>query len=135
MKRVDSGHLELVAVSSREKTLSAERKYKRVQARIKELDLARSIDDRLRLSNQLIQPLFVRDALPFVVDVEPVRGHGSPAVEQDAESYCASVSRRPHDQIEIPRVKAVFESSIWLMELDELFGHRPVALERPVIQR
>src|SRR5882762_1209968 len=53
-------------------TGSAERERKRLHARIEELDLELSVSDGVRLSDQLIQPLFGNRAVALVVDVDPV---------------------------------------------------------------
>ena len=52
----------------------AERERERLHASIEELDLEVPIDDRLRLSDQLIQPLFDDRAVAGGIHVETVGG-------------------------------------------------------------
>ena len=51
---------------------SAEGERKSLHARIEKLDLELSIGDGLRLSDQLIQPLFGHRAVALLVDVDAV---------------------------------------------------------------
>ena len=52
---------------------SAKREGKRLDTRTEELDRERSIDDRVRLSNQLIQPLFDNRPVASFVDIHTAR--------------------------------------------------------------
>ena len=61
---------------------SAEREGERLHASIEELDLELAIDDRLRLSDQLIQPLFDDRAVAALVHVDAVSG--DPAVARQS---------------------------------------------------
>ena len=52
---------------------SAKRERKSLHACIEKLDLEQSISDGLRLSNQLIEPLFAHRAVALVVNVKSAR--------------------------------------------------------------
>jgi hypothetical protein len=94
---------------------SAERKRERFHARIEELDLEHSVDDRPRLSNQLIQALFGRNATALFVDIATMSVSGRPAIEQDTESHGTRVPWRSHDKMEIPPVEGVCDSTARLV--------------------
>src|SRR3981081_4527667 len=85
---------------------SAEREGKGLDARVEELDLEASIVDRLLLPDQLIQPLFANRAVALGVDVDSMRSTRRFAVDQHAEAHRSS-TRRPHDEMEVARMKAV----------------------------
>src|SRR5262245_1166975 len=67
--------------------LLAERKRKRFDARVEELDLERPIFNRTLLANQLEQPMFVDDAVALLVDVGAGVLERRRAVEGDAEPH------------------------------------------------
>ena len=71
---------------------SAEREGERLHASIEELDLELSIDDRLRLSDQLIQPLFDHRAVAAVVHVEAVSRTRRLPVNRHAETHWSSLA-------------------------------------------
>ena len=74
-------------------TASAEREGERLHASIEELDLELSIDDRLRLADQLIQPLFDNGAVAALVHVETVSRTRRLPVDRHAEPYGGSCAR------------------------------------------
>ena len=69
---------------------SAERERERLHAGIEELDLELSIDDRLRLSDQLIQPLFDHRAVAALVHV---------ARREQAPGGCPSIDTRKRTEV------------------------------------
>src|SRR5207249_1935989 len=73
-------------------TLSAERERERLHARIEKLDRDLSIGDGLRLSDQLIQPLFRNRAVALVVNVKSVSRARRLPIDQHAKSH----GRSPH---------------------------------------
>ena len=86
---------------------SSERERKRLDASIEEVDRERSIDDRLRLSRQLIQSLLAYGSVATLVDVETVSGARWLAVDRHAESYPALWPWRPQDEVHVTGVEAV----------------------------
>ena len=66
---------------------SAERERERLDAGVDEVDGEGSIDDRLRLSRQLIQPLLAQRSVAILVDVETVRGARWLTVDRHAETH------------------------------------------------
>src|SRR6478736_2400357 len=85
---------------------STERERERLDAAVEELDLELAVGDRLTLSNELIQTLLGRGAGAMLVDVGPMRFGRQLAVEKNAEGHASAARRRPHDQIDVPRMKA-----------------------------
>src|SRR5262249_6917335 len=114
---------------------SAERKGERLDAGGKELDLEPPIDDRHRLADQLIQPRLDHRAVAALVHVEAVSRARRPAVNRDAETNRAALARRPHHQMQIPGVKAVDDSRAGTARDSRLPAHRPLAGERPFVER
>ena len=113
---------------------SAERKREGLDAWIEKLDVERSVDDRLRLSNQLMQTLFARNAGTLLVDIESVSLFRSLPVEQDAIPYWRTAIPWPHHEVKISAVKAVRDTTSGMIERDRLFSDGPVALQRPLIE-
>ena len=72
---------------SRDGEASAERERERLHAGIEELDLELPIDDRVRLSDQLIQPLLDHRAVAAFVNVQAVSRTRRPPVNRHAETY------------------------------------------------
>jgi len=56
-------------------------------------------------------------------------------VDQDLELHRLTVWSRPQDQMQVPRVEAVDNSSVGLRENGVLSADTPVARERPLIER
>src|SRR5258706_14026187 len=78
---------------------SAERERKRLHARIEKLDLELSISNGLRLSDQLIQPLFGHRAVALLVNVNSVSSARRLSIDAHAKSYRSSSRCRSHDQM------------------------------------
>src|SRR5437899_12164277 len=108
-------------------TGSAERERKSLHARIEELDLELSVNDGVRLSDQLIQPLFANRAVASVVDVDSVSRARWLSVDEHAKSHGSSSHQRPHDQMNVASVKAVRDPPVGLVQHDGVSLHRPVA--------
>src|SRR4051812_33231607 len=112
---------------------SAEGEGERLHARVDELDLERAIGDRVRLSDQLIQALLRRYAIPLSVDVEPMGGARRLAVEQHTESHRTGTTRRSHHEVQVSAVKAVGDSPV-LARCNRLPADRPLAIQRPLVE-
>ena len=65
--------LSMVAIRLRLFPASAERERERLDPAVVKFNLERSIGDRRRLPNQLMQPLFGHDAAAAVIHVQAVR--------------------------------------------------------------
>ena len=65
----------------------AEGERKSLHARIEKLDLELSISNGLRLSDQLIQPLFANRAVALVVNVNSVSSARRLSIEEHAKSH------------------------------------------------
>src|ERR1700712_5092834 len=78
---------------------SAEREGKRLHARIEKLDLEPPIDNRLRLPDQLIHPLFGHRAVALGVDVGSVGRARRLSIEVEAEWHRRSSRRRSHHEM------------------------------------
>ena len=114
---------------------SAEREGERRHASIEELDLELSIDDRLRLSDQLIQPRFDHRAGAAVVHVEAVSRTRRLPVNRHAETHRVPLPRRTHDEMKVTRVKPVHDPTGGAAQDGCLPAHRPLANQRPFIER
>ena len=95
--------LQVVAIAEtrRLRSGSAERERKGLHARIEKLDLELSIDDRIRLSYQLVQPRFGYGAVTLILDINSVGGARRLSVDEHTKShgfpsYCGS-----HDEVQI----------------------------------
>ena len=86
---------------------SAERESERFHAGIEKLDLELSIDDRSRLSNQLIQPLLRDRAITSLVYVTSMAYARRLSVDEDSKGCGSSASGWSHDEVEIARVEPV----------------------------
>src|SRR5918992_6087144 len=113
---------------------SAERQRKHLHARTEKLDLELSISDRLRLSDQLIQPLFGNRAVTMPVNVDSVSGARRLSIDEHATSNGSSPGGRPHDEMKIAGVKATREPSVGLVQHRRLFAHRPITRKSPLIE-
>src|SRR5829696_507016 len=113
---------------------SAERERISLHARIEKLDLELSISDGLRLSDQLIQPLFANRAVALVVNVNSVSSARRPSIDEHAKSHGSSSRCRSHDEMKIAGVKAVRDRPVGLVEHSSLFPHRPITRKSPIIE-
>src|ERR1700691_2972235 len=101
--------------------MSAEGERKGLRTRIKKLDLEPLVRNRLRLSDQLIQPLLDHRALALIINVNAVRSEGRLSVDEHAKSHGGSSDRWSHDEMKIARMKAVRDAPIGLVQHDRLF--------------
>src|SRR5258706_6957023 len=85
----------------------AEGERVRLHARIEKRDLEQSISDGLRLSNELIQPLFAHDAVTLLVNIASVSSVWRLSVNEHAKPHGGSSRCRSHDQMQIAGVEAV----------------------------
>ena len=106
----------------------------RVEAGVEEGDLDGALGDRWGWRIELVEPRFGDRALALLVDVEPVRCPGRPAVEADPEPYWSVAFGRSHDDVHVPGVEAVGDRSLRRVEHDGLPLHRPVPGERPLVE-
>src|SRR5437867_2112132 len=111
---------------------SAEREHKCLHARIEKLDLELSIGDGLRLSDQLIQPLFGNRAVALVVNVNSVTSARWLSIDEHAKSHGSSSRCRPHDEMKIAGVKAVRDPPVGFVQHRGLLPHRPLTRKGPV---
>src|SRR3977135_353836 len=95
---------------------SAERERKNLHARTEKLDLELAIGDGLRLSDQLVQPLFGNCALALLVNVNSMSCARRPSIDQHAKSHGGPLGRRAHDEMKIAGVKAVRDASVGLVQ-------------------
>ena len=113
---------------------SAERERKNLHARIEKLDLELSISDGLRLSDQLIHPLFGNRAVALVVNVNSVSSARRLSIDKHAKAHGSSSRRRSHDEMKIAGVKAVRDPPVGLVQHSGLFLHRPITRKGPMIE-
>jgi hypothetical protein len=113
---------------------SAERERKSLHARIEKLDLELSISDGLRLSDQLIQPLFGNRAVALGVNVNSVSSARRLSIDEHAKSHGSSSRCRSHDEMKIAGVKAVRDPPVGLVQHSGLFLHRPITRKGPMIE-
>src|SRR5262249_17324744 len=76
---------------------SAERERESLHARAEKLDLEGSIDDGVRLADQLIHPLFGHGAVALLVNVGAVSRPRRLTVDQYAKSHRSAWCCGPHD--------------------------------------
>ena len=101
---------------------SAERERKSLHARIEKLDLELSISDGLRLSDQLIQPLFGHRTVALVVNVNSVSSARRLSIDEHAKSNGSSSHCRSHDEMKIAGVKAVRDPPLALFSTVACFA-------------
>src|SRR4030095_15835442 len=88
---------------------SAEREDEGLESTIEELDLERSVHDRPRLTDQLIQTLFDNESVAALVDIETVSWTRRLSVDRHTQTDGTLASRRPHDEMQIACVEAVHD--------------------------
>src|SRR5947207_9373084 len=113
---------------------SAEGERKRLHARIEKLDLELAIGNVPRLPDQLIQPLFSSRAVALLVNVNAVSRARRLSIDEHAESHGRSSRWRPHDQMQIAGMKAVRDASVGRVQRNDLFPHRPLTRQGPLIE-
>jgi len=105
---------------------STEREREHFHARIEKLDLELSINDWLRLSDQLVQPLFGNRAVALLVNVNSVSSGGRLPINEHTKAHGCSSRCRSHNEMEIAGVKAVRDPSIGLVHHSGLIPHCPL---------
>src|SRR5258708_6395003 len=113
---------------------SAEGECKGLDARIEKLDLEQSIADRLRLSDQLVGPLFGDRAVALLVDIRPVSSTRCLSINADAKPHGGTWRCRSHDEMQIAGMKAICDPPIALVQLAEPLPHRPISGQGPMVQ-
>jgi hypothetical protein len=104
------------------------------RARVEEANLERVVGDVARETHQLIwSPR--NDPISVGVDIDAMISARCMPVDQDLELHRLAVSSRPQDQMQVPRVEAVDNSSVGLRENGVLTADTPVARECPLIDR
>src|SRR5262245_1935793 len=129
--RSSPGHNERVNSLRRK---SAERERKSLYARIEKLDLELSISDVVRLSDQLVQPLFGNRAVALVVNVNSVSSARRLSIDEHAKAHGSSWRCRSHDKMQIAGVKAVHDPPVGLVQQSGLFHHCPITRKGPMIE-
>src|SRR4051795_13323126 len=107
----------------------------RADAGVEERDLEGALGDCTMLADELVHPRLGDAALTGVVDVEPVGMTGRLTVEEHREADRAARSRRREDQVEVARLEAVRDRAAGRFQRRGLPTHRPLARERPVVER
>src|SRR5712691_9265392 len=113
---------------------SSEREREGLDAWIEKLDLERSIDNRLRLSDQLMKALFADSAVALIVDVDAVRCAGRLSVDAQSHAHGGSASSGSHDEMKIARVKAVRDAPAGRVQRNRLLADCPITGKRPMIE-
>src|SRR5829696_10436528 len=113
---------------------SAERERISLHSRLEKLDLELSISDGLRLSDQLIQPLFANRTVALVVNVDSVSSARRPSIDEHAKSHGRSSRCRSHDEMKIAGVKVIRDPPVGLVQHSGLLLYGPIAREGPVIE-
>src|SRR5205823_5837051 len=111
-----------------------ERERERLDTRIEELDLELSIDDRSWLPDQLVQALFDDRAVAALVRIDPVSWPRRVAVDRHTEAQRDSLTRRPHHEVKVARVKAIHHAPVKRAKNGGLTVDRPLADQRPLIE-
>src|SRR5262245_50140182 len=105
---------------------SAEGETKSLNAGFEKLDLEQAIRDRLRLPDQLIEPLFANGTPPVLVDGEPARSTGRLSIDQHTKPHRCALRGRAHDEMQVAGVKAVGDAAIGLVERRGLSPDDPI---------
>src|SRR3954470_5818317 len=114
--------------------LLAEGKREGLDARIEELDLELAIGNRARLTDELVETLRGHAAVALRVGVGSMCCLGRLAIDQHAEANRGSRPGRSHDQIYVPRVKAVHDAPVCFLQDDGVAPRRPVSGGRPLVE-
>jgi hypothetical protein len=113
--------------------LSTEGERKRLHPGIQKLDLELSIGDGLRLSNQLVQPLFGNRAFASLIDVKPASRNCWLPVYEHTKPHGRSSLGRPHDEMKVAGVEAVRDPPAGLVQYNRLSSDCPIARKCPLI--
>jgi len=114
--------------------ISTERKRKRFDPRVEDVDRERPIDDRLRLPDQLIEPLLTHDSVAVWINVDAVRRTRSVPVDGDSKPDRRSSRGRAQDQVQIARVKPVRDLPACSVQQRGFRRDRPFAGKSPLVQ-
>ena len=112
---------------------SAECEAKSLHARIKKLDFKLTIGNWTGLPDQLVQTLFGHRADALFVNVKSVRRAWRLSIDQHTKFYGRSWRRGTHDEMKVPRMKAVCDATVGLVQFDGVALYRPVAGQRPIV--
>ena len=85
------------------------------------------------MPHELVQAALAEQALPGLVDVDPVRAARGLAVEEHAKGNRLSRSGRQHE-MRVARVEPVGDAPAGLVEPDTLAPDRPLAGQGPVVE-
>lgn len=109
----------------------AKRKVESLYCRVEELDFELAIGSQFGLPDELVEPLFNDSAIALAVDVYAMCGGRRLTIEEHAIANGRSSHGRTHDEIEIPRMKPVCNSSARLVQPNGLFPNSPASGKRP----
>jgi hypothetical protein len=98
-----------------ESAQSAESEVEGFGAGVEKLDLELAIGDLSCLPDELVEPLFDNDAVSLIVDVCAVCRRWWMSIEKYSKANRLPLNRRTHDQIEIPGMKLVRDSTVALI--------------------
>ena len=113
--------------------LSTERERKSLHPGIQKLDLELSIGDGLRLSDQLVQPLFGHRAFASHINVKSaIRDCWLPVYEYAKPDGRSSLGG-PHDEMKVAGVEAVRDPPAGLIQYNALSSDCPIARKCPLI--
>src|SRR5262245_25905835 len=113
---------------------SAECERKNLHARTEKLNFELSISDRLRLSDQLVQPLLGNPAVTLLVNVSSVRRIWRLPIDPHTKSHGSTWHCRAHDEMKVARVKTVRDAPIGLVQRCGFLPDCPIARQPQIIQ-
>src|SRR5215211_2822098 len=106
---------------------SAERERISLHSRLEKLDLELLISDGLRLSNQLVQPLFANRAVALVVNVDSVSSARRLSIDEYAKRHRQTSLGRSHHGVHVARMEPDRNPSGCLVEHCRVLSKRPDA--------
>jgi hypothetical protein len=113
--------------------LSTEGERKRPHSGIEKLNLELLIGDGLRLSNQLVQPLFGNRAFASHIEVKSASRDCWLPVYEHAKPHGRSLLSRTHNEMKVAGVEAVRNPSTGLIQYNGLSSDCPIARKCPLI--
>jgi hypothetical protein len=120
--------------STRREPRPAEGERESLHAGVEELDREQSVDERLRLPDELEQPMFSDCSVAALVDVESMSGGRWLSVDRHSKAYRLSRPRWPHDKMHVAGVEAIHHLARGGVQDRRLPANRPVTCERPLIK-
>src|SRR4029077_9691255 len=99
-----------------------------------EFDLEGSILDTAPLADQLVEPLIIGRSLALAVDVASAGCANSLAVDKNAKARRSRTFGRPHDEVDVARVKAKGDTAVRLVENRCALRDRPIPRQGPFVQ-